>query len=164
VSNAIGYLGYRDESTGRVSVDGAGSTWTNNGDLSVGYYGNGALRITDGGAVSSHLGWLGHHNDAIGVATVAGPGSTWTNSDELRLGYTGDGMLTIANGGAVSAKSVTVDRNSLLAIEVSGGSQLIIDGGSGTFTNDGALRIIAGPRPTAGAVHAPISAGVWIGS
>jgi len=40
-------------STGRVYGDGTNSKWTNNADLAVGYYGNGTLNITGGGAVAA---------------------------------------------------------------------------------------------------------------
>ena len=43
-----------------VTVDGAGSTWTNSGDLYVGnYYGSGTLSITNGGSVSNANGYIG---------------------------------------------------------------------------------------------------------
>ena len=43
-------------SSGTVTVDGAGSTWTNLGDLSVGKTGSGTLSISSGGAVSNCCG------------------------------------------------------------------------------------------------------------
>jgi T5SS/PEP-CTERM-associated repeat protein len=51
-SSTVGYIGYVPGSTGVVTVDGAGSTWTNSGDLYVGNGGNGTLSITGGGAVT----------------------------------------------------------------------------------------------------------------
>ena len=47
------YIGYNSDSTGKVTVDGIGSTWTNSGGLTVGYAGNGVLNITGGGAVTA---------------------------------------------------------------------------------------------------------------
>ncbi len=45
-------MGNFSGSTGEVTVDGAGSTWTNSNNLRVGYSGNGTLNITNGGLVS----------------------------------------------------------------------------------------------------------------
>ncbi len=58
VSNGDGHIGRACDLTltewgeGEVTVDGPGSMWTNNGDLSVGNCGGGVLNITDGGLVS----------------------------------------------------------------------------------------------------------------
>ncbi len=106
VSNAtIGHLGFNAGSTGTVTVDGAGSSWTNSG-LVVGFRGTGTLTIQNGGAVSNvGNGFLGYNGGSTGTATVDGAGSTWTNSFNLFVGYFGTGMLTIANGGAVSTAS-----------------------------------------------------------
>jgi len=51
VSSAGGYIGYNAGSTGVVTVDGADSTWTNSGGLTVGHDGAGTLTITAGGLV-----------------------------------------------------------------------------------------------------------------
>ena len=47
-----GWIGDNSGSTGAVTVDGEGSTWTNNNYLYVGYKGSGMLNITGGGLVS----------------------------------------------------------------------------------------------------------------
>ena len=75
-----GYIGCTSGSTGTVTVDGTGSTWTNSGDLYVGYYGNGTLNITGGGAVSNTNGYIGYNSGSTGTVTVDGTGSKWTNS------------------------------------------------------------------------------------
>jgi T5SS/PEP-CTERM-associated repeat protein len=48
---ANSYIGYRAGSTGRVTVDGAGSRWTSEGRIIVGSQGQGVLEITHGGLV-----------------------------------------------------------------------------------------------------------------
>ncbi|NQU21115.1 MAG: hypothetical protein HQ567_07515 [Candidatus Nealsonbacteria bacterium] len=48
-----GYLGYENTATGVVTVDGAGSTWTNSRDFYVGYEGSGTLNISGDGTVSA---------------------------------------------------------------------------------------------------------------
>jgi len=53
VSNKYhGRLGYYADATGEVVVTGEGSTWTNDGDLTVGWLGSGEITILDGGLVS----------------------------------------------------------------------------------------------------------------
>ncbi len=86
VSNTgLGYLGNNAGSTGTVTVDGAGSTWTNSGDLVVGDSGTGTLTIQNGGAVSNVIGVLGFLAGSTGTATVDGAGSAWTNSGNASL-------------------------------------------------------------------------------
>lgn len=110
VSNADGYIGHtyatinsvRINSTGTVTVEGTGSTWTNDGDLYVGDRRNGTLYIQDGGTVENNEGYIGHYNGSTGKATVDGAGSTWTMDDILGVGFWGDGTLEITDGGSVS--------------------------------------------------------------
>src|SRR4029077_8447874 len=83
VSNTTGYIGFDSNATGTATVDGQGSTWTNSGDLAVGYSGTGTLHIKNGAMVSNVIGIIGRDKDSIGTATVDGVGSTWTNSDDL---------------------------------------------------------------------------------
>src|SRR5437899_3289113 len=79
VSNVYGFIGDFSGATGAVTVDGAGSTWTNSADLDVGAYGSGTLTIRNGGAVSNVYGFIGYDSSATGFVTVDGAGSTWTN-------------------------------------------------------------------------------------
>jgi T5SS/PEP-CTERM-associated repeat protein len=98
------YIGTDSGSNGTVTVDGAGSTWTNSRDLYVGYNGTGTLNITNGGKVnsgsSSYSSSIGCSIGSNGTVTVDGVGSTWTNSG-LYVGYRGTGTLSITNGGTV---------------------------------------------------------------
>ena len=61
VSDRSAYIGFSPSSTGEVTVDGPGSTWTNSGNLYLGSfgdhdYGSATLNITNGGLVSAlHL-------------------------------------------------------------------------------------------------------------
>ena len=48
-----GYFGSTNPGTGEVTVTGAGSLWTNSGEVNVGFGGDGSLDITDGGRVDS---------------------------------------------------------------------------------------------------------------
>ena len=97
-----GTIGNQSGSTGIVTVDGAGSSWTNSGGLFVGFSGTGTLTIQNGGTVSSSGG--GAIDGSTGTVTVTGTGSSWTTgSAELFVGSSGIGTLTIQNGGTVSS-------------------------------------------------------------
>ena len=107
VSNASGIIGdvtggVGSTGKGAVSVTGAGSTWTNAGELNVGFLGTGTLTIADGGSVSNTQGLVGGDAGGTGAVTVMGTGSSWANSGDLHVGNSGAGTLTIENGGAVS--------------------------------------------------------------
>ncbi len=119
------YVGNGTGSTGMVTVDGAGSTWTNSGSLQVGNSGSGTLSITDGGAVSSNSGYIGVVRGGAGDATVDGTGSTWTNNSFLTVGCSGSGALSIANGATVSSTYCFVG-------DSSGSSGAVTVNGTGT--------------------------------
>lgn len=54
VSNTDSFIAFSPANTdSSVTVSGAGSTWTNSGDLYVGEFGQGALTIADGGVVTA---------------------------------------------------------------------------------------------------------------
>jgi T5SS/PEP-CTERM-associated repeat protein len=71
-------------STGLVTIDGIGSTWTNSGSLyvfCVGNSGSGTLSITNGGCFSDSINcYIGLNSGSTGVVNVDGIGSTWNNS------------------------------------------------------------------------------------
>ncbi|GAG11431.1 unnamed protein product, partial [marine sediment metagenome] len=154
VENTVGYIGTFPGSTGStVTVDGAGSTWTNSGDLVVGYYGSGELKLTisNGGHVGSHHGSIARYAGSSGDVTVDGPGSSWTNSGSLYVGGSessagGAGELTVSNGGTVNVADTlkvwptgTVE---LLGSQINTGSFIVEPGGTfthtaGTLTVDG---------------------------
>ncbi|MBR0713791.1 autotransporter domain-containing protein [Bradyrhizobium liaoningense] len=96
-------LGFQAGSTGSVTVTGAGSTWTNTGDLSIGRAGSGTLQVLSGGSVSAVNAYLGDlTSSANGSLTVSGSGSLFTTSGGLLVGASGTGSLTISNGGQVT--------------------------------------------------------------
>jgi hypothetical protein len=82
----------------------------------------------------------------------------------LYVGVSGTGTLNIAGGGAVAATSVSINSKSLLAIDVGNDSLLNIGGGSGTITNKGTVRLLAGASAAAGTPYSPIAAGIWTGT
>jgi T5SS/PEP-CTERM-associated repeat protein len=102
LASEIGILGHHSIATGRATVTGAGSMWTNSGQLNVGEKGHGTLTIEDGGQVSNNYAYLADFQYSTGVATVTGLGSMWTNTGKLQIGNHGHGTLTLEAGGQVS--------------------------------------------------------------
>ncbi len=101
VSAVKGFVGYDKGTTGVAVVDGEGSTWATSRDIHAGVYGNGTLRITNGGrVVSDRHGYVASGYVGTGLAVVDGGGSTW-ESGYLHVGEYGDGTLNITGGGAV---------------------------------------------------------------
>ena len=103
VSNTnAAYIGFSSTSDGAATVDGAGSTWTNNGNLCLGDAGDAVLEISADGRVTNNIGVIGDVAGSTGMATVAGAGSTWTNSGDLSVGEDGMGTINILGAGSVS--------------------------------------------------------------
>ena len=92
------------------------------------------------------------------MASVVGAGSAWTNTGSLTIGASGTGTLHVFGGGAITATSVSVNSSSLLAIDVGRDSSLTVNNGTGTLTNNGTVRILAGANVPANATFTPISA------
>lgn len=86
MSNTEGIVGVRPGSVGEVTVDGAGSTWTNSGRLTVGERGSGTVTVSNGGKVFNEWGRVGPYDGSVGEVTVDGAGSTWTNLLSSALG------------------------------------------------------------------------------
>ena len=119
-------VGYQPTSTGVLSVDGAGSSWTSRYSFSVGYKGNGTLQITNGGSVTAGP-YIGFNSGSTGVVTVSGTGSTWALGGALYVGYSGGGTLNLANGGSVVVAGPT-------HVADNAGSSGVVNFGSGGGT------------------------------
>jgi T5SS/PEP-CTERM-associated repeat protein len=90
-------------STGRVVVDGPGSTWNNTGSLlAVGSGGAGSVTVQSGGLITGVAPKIGSGTGSVGNAFVTGPGSRWTGTGTTRVGEFGSGSLTVSNGGSAS--------------------------------------------------------------
>ncbi len=167
------YIGSNAGSAGTVIVEGinAGtpSQLNANGTLIVGESGAATLTIANGGQVSNQAGYIGDQSGSTSnVVTVSGSSggspSEWINSGSLYVGNSGSGTLNICGGGAVYATAASVNATSVLSIDVGPGSSLWVGGGSGTLTNNGTVRVVAGAgASTSGNPYSPISA-AWAGS
>ncbi len=116
--------------TGAVTVDGAGSKWTNTDYLEVG---SGSLYISDGAQVSnssrSDIAVTG-----LGIVTVDGAGSKWTCGGDLYIH--GFGALNIIGGGSVSSAGIAnVGDNQYV------GGTATIDGSGSTWVATGGLNL-----------------------
>jgi len=119
VSSSFANIGDYPGLTGKLTVDGIGSTWIGQ-YLIIGVEGDGTLNITNGGSVSNTHGFIASLFGSTGVVTVDGIGSTWTNGDgddrfgSLEVGGYGGigGTLNVTGGGLVSVSSdLTIDYN-----------------------------------------------------
>lgn len=102
-------LGVSYGSTGKATIDGAGSSWTHEGVLTIGggTGGYGSLTISNGGVVTSGGGTVadgfGSSSTATSSVVVSGAGSRWGNSGSLSIGAGRAGSLTVSNGGSVTS-------------------------------------------------------------
>jgi T5SS/PEP-CTERM-associated repeat protein/autotransporter-associated beta strand protein len=152
-TNETSSVGLEKNSTGTVTVTGAGSTWYQLGGLSVGVAGEGTLSVEDGGQVLTDGGdsVIGTDDGAAGTVTVTGEGSKWDTSDHVvNVGFNGQGTLNVEDGGSVSARTVVVGGSGELDgstgrgdVTVTGEGSLLEtttlylgNGGQGTLTVD----------------------------
>src|SRR6266478_2768350 len=141
-------LGNNAASLGSITVNGAGSTWTNANQLWIGGSGSGTLIIQHGGRLrcTSSAGSgnaIGTFPGASGAVTITGPGSTWTCSNELIVGSGGNGTLTIANGGSF-INNVGFGR---VGIGTSGRGSATVAGAGSTWTVTNGPLTIGLPEP-----------------
>ncbi len=152
-------IGSESGSTGAAIVTGAGSQWSSNGILSIGYSGLGALTISEQGVVNASntffvgkqagsdgtlridsggtlanfgVARIGSSSGSTGAATVTGAGSQWSSSGILTVGYGGFGVLLIDSGGRLSV-------NDSARIAYSAGSA-----GAATVTGTGSQWSVSG--------------------
>jgi T5SS/PEP-CTERM-associated repeat protein len=102
VNSGNGFIGYRADSTGAVTVTGERSMWMNEGALTVGGDGTGVLSIADGAVVSNDRGFIAGGSGSTGAVTVTGERSMWMNDSIIAVGGHGTGTLSIASGGHVT--------------------------------------------------------------
>lgn len=137
MTSTAGSIGRSIDSTGTVTVTGAGSTWDMIAALRVGEFGTGSLTVADGGSVSNLAGRISSGRHSIGTVTVTGPGSTW-NMDLLVVGEVGTGSLTVADGGTVS------NTNGRIAERIDTGPSGFVSSGTVTVTGAGSSWINTG--------------------
>jgi T5SS/PEP-CTERM-associated repeat protein len=132
VSSTGGYIGYKTGSTGTVTVNGSGSSWSNSETLYVGHSGQGELSIINGGNVlSTGSSYLGRYSGSKGIATIEGSESTWINNSGLHVGVDGGGTLNIVDEGLVCIGgflTIDEDDNGDSFVNIANGGKLAIFG------------------------------------
>ncbi|WP_201415031.1 autotransporter domain-containing protein [Mesorhizobium sp. J8] len=129
VSDTYAYVGYGAGSTGTVTVDGAGSTWTSLGILAVGALGSGTLTVQNGGLV-----------DVFATLVADLPGSDGTLNIGAASGQTAaaPGMLNttsvIFGDGSGSVVFNHTAENYEFAPEISGTGAVMAEAGTTILT------------------------------
>ncbi len=136
------FLGRNVSSSNNLAiVTGAGSLWSNSGELRVGNDGAGnRMIVSNGGTVINTTGFIGvNATSTNNLAVVTGTNSVWNNSADLIVGFLSSGnQLVVSNGGTVRAANVIAGVNAGALdnrITVDGGS-LFATNGAGTGTLD----------------------------
>lgn len=144
-----GYIGLNAGSAGVATITGANSLWQNQNHIYVGFNGQGALNIADGGKITSAQSHLGHNAGSTGIATVTGAGSLWQNSSVFNVGNSGQGTLVIQDGGKVSSAGNRIGNNpgSTGNVTVTGMDSLW-ESSAGLSVNRGTLDIENGGKVT----------------
>jgi T5SS/PEP-CTERM-associated repeat protein len=159
VASGTSYVGYNSGVTGSVIIDGTGSTWNTSGFLYVGDHGIGNLTITNGGSLHGTTVDAGLLTTATGTVVVDGSGSTLVlNNLNVSGNGTGTGHVSISDGAAVTTTLRIGDPAGILTIDAGTGSSLTVGGGSGTISNPGTVRLVAGAGAASG-TYTPISYG-----
>ncbi len=120
-----------------VLVTGAGSLWTNAGNLSIGAIagtGN-SVTVSNGADLRTSGGFIGPIGDGNFVL-LTGAGSTWTNAGRVTVGNSGsDNTLTVSNNGVLASGALTIGGSSSSALSnlvmVAGGTLTGAVAGSG---------------------------------
>jgi T5SS/PEP-CTERM-associated repeat protein len=116
-----------------VVVDGAGSSWTSNGDLIVGDAGLGSLAIEAAGTATTSGGVIiADTASASGSSVnVVGTGSTWQIGGTLDVGLAGAGAFSINAGGAVTAGVI------IAGTALGGFGDVVVNGNASQLTATG---------------------------
>jgi len=108
-----------------VTVTGAGSVWTNAGDLDFGQSSN-VLAITSGGTMVDNNGYIEISGGKTNLVTVAGTNSLWNNLADLHIADS-RAQLLITNGGTVA------DSNGYLGDIAGNTNNLVLVSGPGSL-------------------------------
>lgn len=130
-------------STGAVTISGAGAQWNNSDVLYVGYVGNGTLNIFDGGSASSARGIIGNQVGSIGATTVSGVDSQWIISGSFGMGAGGNAVMNIINSGLVSNTDAEIASNLTTGI-----GKVTVSGAGSRWLNSGYLSVGKGGNGT----------------
>ncbi|MBX9847580.1 MAG: autotransporter domain-containing protein [Xanthobacteraceae bacterium] len=130
-------LGSPANSTGTLTVTGAGSSWTGSGSLTVGSSGTGTFNLLAGASATSGSVAIGSFAaSGNGTANISGTGTSWTTGI-VNVGTAGTGAMTVSGGA-----QVTSNRNSATG-------NIVTIGGTATVTGTGSQWLIDSGQPVA---------------
>jgi T5SS/PEP-CTERM-associated repeat protein len=143
VSNRESTISAQADAMGIVTVDGVGSTWTNNGEIDIGSRSQGILNVTGGGhLVGMTNAFVGSESASSGTVTIDGLGSLWSQIGNLTVGAGGIGSsVVVRNGGIVSVGGT-------LTIGAAGAVK-----GNGTITGNVSNGGLVAPGSSIGSLH-----------
>ncbi len=122
-------IGDDPESTGTVTIKGAGSMLTTTEYLSVGEDAAGTLNIESAGSVSvGSFMEIGDDPESTGTVTIKGAGSMLTTTEYLSVGEDAAGTLNIESAGSVSVGSfmeIGDDPGSTGAVTIKGAGSML---------------------------------------
>jgi T5SS/PEP-CTERM-associated repeat protein len=170
VSNTEGFIAHNRDSTGTVTVEDAGSSWTNSGNLSIGGSntapgGTGELNVTDGSvSVTDTLKlWPGSSLNLSGGQVTAGSVDV---ADGGQMNLTG-GTLTV-DGGTFSslAPGISLNGSEAPTLDLINGATASYSGEMMVaYNSEGTLNINSGSTVTTGfstIAHSPDSVGLVV--
>ncbi len=152
-------LGNQAGAIGTATVTGLNSSWTVDGDLTIGDYGTGSLFLNSAAMLTTTgNATLGSQAASTGTATVSDVGTEWQINGELKIGDNGSAKMLVENGAYISLAgnlaiadtainstgSLTLDGNGSRII---GNGTSVTIGGQGTGTmavQNGADAIFSG--------------------
>ena len=150
VASTWGHIGFSGfdayepvPSEGHVLVSGAGSKWTNHGELNVGKQGAGSLMVSCGGMVTTYATAIGSGvevdyqgqilSTSSGMVTVEGEQSQLTTYGPLFVGREGIGRMDITTGGKTSSYLSTI------GLEATSQGHVTVEGAGSQWINYSSL-------------------------
>jgi fibronectin-binding autotransporter adhesin len=133
-------------SSGSMTLQGDGSTWTNAGAVVVGYFGNGSLAIQEGGVLSSGpdsngvSGYVGWVPGGVGTVTIDGDDSAWNQTGALYVGDLGTGTLTVQNKGNLNTGS-NAGISAAIGVGTSGTGTVTVTGDDSSWDAAGLVQV-----------------------
>ncbi|BCA57079.1 hypothetical protein W02_42190 [Nitrospira sp. KM1] len=176
VSSSGAGVGRYTTGTGRVILDGPGSSWTMGiGGLQVGTGmaggpgpgGVGLVTVTNGATMTNQgEAILGYTLPATGTVMVNGTGSTFTSAFDLYIGRDGAGRVSITDGAKFQGGPVNINSQSLLTVDVGTGSSVV---STAPFVlpqlnNNGTIRTVAKATAANGTYTPIVTSGAWDGT
>ncbi|WP_079210842.1 autotransporter outer membrane beta-barrel domain-containing protein [Brucella pituitosa] len=143
VSTGVTVIGSSANSSGIITVDGAGARLIGTGADAVhasyvGQYGSGELSITQGGAAEFYDLTVASATGSAGTITIDGSGATIVTTAALKIGVNGRGTLRAVNGGAVTANILDI-ANSTTGGATNNGAVMISGRGSTVTAQTGSI-------------------------